>query len=689
MSSNEGDDEARVLRQLEQEGLLEADTGKSKLARMQAQKAQMFAIDPTLLILPRDATGRSATEADRANDDIAHFNASPGYLKRASHTSGSSSAVGRSFTGVDHATEALGSMPGIVARPDAAEGDGTGSLTVDEGSGGYLGSLSGAALLHFLQHAADINLKGKTSATKSVASPASTANSFAAVTPDQAARFIDAYFKVFQILYPVVHEATFRAQVADVVPRPGGAAWNLLYLVILGIGSMCVLGDATEQEATLAYYDRAARSVSTASFESPSLTGVQAFILLANFAQKLNHTAAGGVFLGIALRMAINQGLHTESASRHLPPFEQEIRRRIWWTLFVFDSGSQLTFGHPSTLPTQGVDVLCIVNANDATFTPLTKTRPVGSTLPTSNSSLIYQTFFHQVASSIVQTLTSNTRGPLSAIDALQLCHDLDVLEGTLPAFYHHRDPTWFSFARNQFFWRTQNLRMLVLRSVFLKVALAGGSEGLHADEERAWQKCLTCAIQVVRSIQQFTEERDRCLMEWWYCCHFIFPPIFILLIALRVRPAHTAASRDWLETVQRAASTIERVHHPLLKGLAQRCLTIITAVANVPEAATSGPAPQIETSTQAEFGLVDNSAGNPPLDADFASFLEMLAGSGEFDTSQAQPDASGHQALVVQNSLSGHVAHPHLRKVSNFDAINGNTTMGDLDALLSWFTPT
>ncbi|KAK4048814.1 hypothetical protein OIV83_004580 [Microbotryomycetes sp. JL201] len=467
----------------------------------------------------------------------------------------------------------------------AENGDGTGSLTVEDGAagGGYLGSLSGAALLHFLQNAADVKIESKSTA-KSAASPASTSASQTAVTADQADKFVDAYFRVFHTVYPVIHEATFRAQLAEIVPRPSGAAWKLLHLVILGIGSMCTLADVGEQEATLIYYERAAQSVSTATFESTSLTGIQAFILLANFAQKLNHTAAGAVFLGIALRMSINFGLHTEATARSLSPFEQEMRRRVWWTLFCFDCGAQMTFGHPSTMPTQGVDVLCLVNVNDATFTPSAKMRPTGSTLPTSNSSIIFQTYFHQVANSIIHTLTTSAGpNPVTATTALHLCHDLDVLESTLPAYYFHRDPKWFDFPRQMFFWRTQNLRMLVLRSTFLKVALAG-SETVSVDEERAWQKCTSCATQIVRSVQKYTDEQPRSCMEWWYCLHFVFPAIFVLLIALRVRPAHPEASREWLTSVQRAANTVERVHYTLLKPLAQRCLTIITAVANVPQ---------------------------------------------------------------------------------------------------------
>lgn len=66
---------------------------------------------------------------------------------------------------------------------DADEGDGMGSLTVESNGGpsGYLGSLSGAALLRFLQTCAtDVNLSVKGSG-KSAASPSSTIGSAAFV----------------------------------------------------------------------------------------------------------------------------------------------------------------------------------------------------------------------------------------------------------------------------------------------------------------------------------------------------------------------------------------------------------------------------------------------------------------------------------------------------------------------------
>ena len=67
-----------------------------------------------------------------------------------------------------------------------------------------------------------------------------------------------------------------QAQLGDIVPRTGGAAWTLLYTVILGLGSMCITGDTGDGSETLILYDKAVGLVSAAMFETSNLTAVQA-----------------------------------------------------------------------------------------------------------------------------------------------------------------------------------------------------------------------------------------------------------------------------------------------------------------------------------------------------------------------------------------------------------------------------
>ncbi|GAA6035472.1 hypothetical protein JCM8097_000271 [Rhodosporidiobolus ruineniae] len=420
-------------------------------------------------------------------------------------------------------------------------------------------------------------------------------------------------------------------------------SWNLLYATILGIGSMCVLGE-TEGAETTALYERATAAVNSALFESASLTAVQAFVLLGNFAQKLNHPSSGSVFLGIALRMAINLGLHCEASGKTLSPFEQEQRRRVWWVFFCFDSGAQLTFGYPSTLPHgPGVDVLPIANISDSSFTPTAFSRPPSTDLPTVYSAILYQAYYAAFANRVTEHLTS--RSSISVQDTFRMTSELQVLQSSLPQYFFSGTASlgWFDFPRHQMCWRLDALRLLILRQLFLKVSLSPSTA--TKEEGEAWDMCVACACAGIKSVSGFVEAGPRSAMEWWYSLHFLFPSVFIPLIALRIRPSSPSAI-DWVVSIQSAKSVLERVPHALLKSVALRGVMIIEALANL------------------EVGG-DGTVGAPPVpqtETDFSAFLEMLAGPSELDGA-----AAGTSTALPAPGLLG---------------------FGDLDSLFQWFTP-
>jgi len=353
-------------------------------------------------------------------------------------------------------------------------------------------------------------------------------------------------------------------------------------------------------------------------------------------------------------------------------------RRRVWWTLFCFESGSSITFSHPSTLPTAGVDVLPLANVHDAYFTPAALSRPHSVDTATPYSSLLHQVYFAQFAISVVQYLTTAQQHTITPADIQRLYRDLDVFQASLSPYFFRDSAPWFDFARAKLCWRLDNLRMIILRQTFLKVSLGQGDA--TQEEEQIFERCVACAGEVIRSVQRFTEARPRSAMEWWYCLcvsalpsplscsaragsaltflpsrpplllpprrpsrrHFLFPAAFVPLIALRVRPSAPAAV-DWIVAVQSSRGVLERVQHALLKPLASRCLAIISAVADV------------QSKGNTEVSTV-------PMDPDFASFLEKLA---------APPESSeGMPSLALQAPWQA----PGL--------------MTDLDALFAWFTP-
>ena len=189
--------------------------------------------------------------------------------------------------------------------------------------------------------------------------------SHAALTSQVASMFMDAYFQEYHCAYPFVHEATFRAQYHEIIPRPTKRSWDMLYHAILALGAWCLNKDQVGLEDHL--YRRALTLGQHESvFETANLTSIQALILLGNLSQKRNAPNTGWNLLGLAVRNALSVALHRELPHWNISLMEREIRRRVWWGLYIFDSGASITFGRAVMLPDQdSMNVHAVLNVSD------------------------------------------------------------------------------------------------------------------------------------------------------------------------------------------------------------------------------------------------------------------------------------------------------------------------------------
>lgn len=194
--------------------------------------------------------------------------------------------------------------------------------------------------------------------------------SHAALTNQVASILIDSYFREYHVCYPFVHEATFRAQYHDLVPRPSQKSWNMLYHAILALGAWCSREDQTGLDDYL--YRRALMLGQHESvFETANLTSVQALVLLSNLSQKRNSPNTGWNLLGLAVRTALSLALHRELPHWNISLMEREIRRRVWWGLYIFDSGASTTFGRAIMLPDRdSMNVHPVLNVDDEVRIP-------------------------------------------------------------------------------------------------------------------------------------------------------------------------------------------------------------------------------------------------------------------------------------------------------------------------------
>jgi transcriptional regulatory protein GAL4 len=166
--------------------------------------------------------------------------------------------------------------------------------------------------------------------------------------------FIDAYFLYYHTTYPFLHEQTFRAQFHGQIPRPKGNVWPILLNTVLALGAWCIGDeDSTTDDG---YYREVNRHLhNTSVFEVGNLALLQALLLLSNYTQKGNKPNTGYNYLGLTVRMALSLGLHKEFPEWNISLLQREMRRRVWWGIYIFDSGACVTFGRPVLLPNRGI----------------------------------------------------------------------------------------------------------------------------------------------------------------------------------------------------------------------------------------------------------------------------------------------------------------------------------------------
>ncbi|EOA87268.1 uncharacterized protein SETTUDRAFT_153995 [Exserohilum turcica Et28A] len=492
--------------------------------------------------------------------------------------------------------------------------DGMAALSVEPTGVGYLGSTSGVVFLRcLLDWAGFVQQTRAAPPQQRVAEPSSSFNrlvassqiSHAVLVKQLASSLIDAYFLNYHIVYPFVHEPRFRAQYHEVVPRPPKRSWDMLYHVILALGAWSLNNDHVGLENYL--YRRALTIGQDESvFEAACLSTVQALVLLANLAQKRNSLNTGWNLLGLAVRAALSLALHRELPHWNISLIERESRRRVWWGLYIFDSGASTTLGRAVLLPDQDtMNVQPILNIDDALLTPQTTFIPVELDTPTIYSSLKQQSSFHLHTNHISNKLLAEPG--LSAETALAFNATMDAWAHTVPLYFQLSHPPymserWYIFARSRLWWRFWNLKIILFRQILLRCAISERGhipdQATDAGPQDCKRLCLEAAHSTVTSIHQYTaSESNR--QESWYATYFLFHAALVITLCIISFP-DAEDMPTWLEDVRLARTTF---HEHLVQGsLSARCVAVLDQVVSADLGAGMFPNGELDKDALSSF---------------------------------------------------------------------------------------
>ncbi|RSL87554.1 hypothetical protein CEP52_015491 [Fusarium oligoseptatum] len=390
--------------------------------------------------------------------------------------------------------------------------DGMASLTVNERGGGYLGVASGAAMLRLIEPVSRRRTSSRPQPVDSLTYP----------MPQQPSpnrhiteTMIDAYFRLYHVSYPIVHEPTFRAQYSELIPRPNGSCWTILAYVVAAIG-VWTSSAASSPALDMDLFYRARSMLNFDYLEVGNLTLVQALTLISNYQQKRDKPNSGYNYLGLA-------------GGRFL--------RSIW--KFVEESGGLFAFlmlvlpslfSRPDVWPYKGVDVSFPLNVDDKDLTAASQSYPPESNAITPYTAVSTQARFHVAAHLCYEKIISRPFPTAEELLRLDSEH-IEPWRVSIPAYFSEQVevPPRYALSQAVMSWRLRNLRR------------AGSDEASN----EAYCRCLSDAKSSIEMIAEYWRGQEHNRLAAWYSLYFLFQAALVPCICLRNNPRAPEA-KDW-----------------------------------------------------------------------------------------------------------------------------------------------
>ncbi|RAL16720.1 transcription factor domain-containing protein [Aspergillus homomorphus CBS 101889] len=174
---------------------------------------------------------------------------------------------------------------------------------------------------------------------------------------DVANRLLGQYYSCLHSVLPVIHWPTFVAEYEKVyqagtllgVPRE----WAAVLFGVFACGSLHTLEPNREEEGK--EFVKICCGVIDVWQDNFTLDQARAALLASIFLYEVNSRSASWVWIGSAVRVAQEIGLHLESGP--WSPLEGEMRKRVWWGMYTWDRLLALEMGKPVLINDQDCDV--------------------------------------------------------------------------------------------------------------------------------------------------------------------------------------------------------------------------------------------------------------------------------------------------------------------------------------------
>lgn len=272
-------------------------------------------------------------------------------------------------------------------------------------------------------------------------------------------RMVSFYFRLGHAIAPILHPPTFQKEYAsfwenqeDVQPLWLALLFSIL-AVAVGLEKIAITaGSARGGHFTGLPAERlgeyARQCLILGSYSTVNKYSMEALIVLlqSSYFHTSNHTSDPKpnlwFLIGIVIRLAVRRGYHRDPQrlpNSQLTPFDAEMRRRLWVTVFQIDSLMSFHMGLPSMIPWDYCDTELPRNLEYTDLSPGMTTLPPSR--PLTDSTPILYTIVKAGIMSIFKSVVDHTRSlaPRPYGDTMKLDADLQRAYEGLPENFRYK----------------------------------------------------------------------------------------------------------------------------------------------------------------------------------------------------------------------------------------------------------
>jgi len=182
-----------------------------------------------------------------------------------------------------------------------------------------------------------------------------------------AEQLLHTYYSTAHTMFPILHWPTLQRQVEELY-QPGNlqaapASFVSTFFAALAVGCLFSAEPNPQRSYRAAELVEAARKMIDPWNDDFVLDHARALVLITMALNEMNLKSAAWNWLGNVVQVAQDIGLYSESGP--WPVVEGEMRRRVWWTVYVLDRSLAVELGRPVRIDDSDCDVSLPAGVDD------------------------------------------------------------------------------------------------------------------------------------------------------------------------------------------------------------------------------------------------------------------------------------------------------------------------------------